>query len=51
MIWKRTRQHLGLRRVEVGEGLRNLSEVVLQTAGFVTSCSEAGAALVGAFTS
>jgi hypothetical protein len=51
MIWKRTRQHLGLRRVEVDEGLRNLSEVVLQTAGFVTSCSEAGAALKGALTS
>jgi hypothetical protein len=51
MIGKRTRLDLGLRRVEVDEGLRNLSEVVLQTAGSVTSCSEADAALKGALTS
>ena len=50
-IGKRKRLDLGLRRVEVDEGLRNLSEVVLQTAGFVTSCSEADAALKGALTS
>jgi hypothetical protein len=51
MIAKITRQHLELRRVEVDEDSRNLSEVVLQTAGFVTSCSTAGAALKGALIS